>query len=320
MNTAIIPAPRHDLAPSDGQADPASRWEAAAADWLATRKSDRTRRTYAAALRRFLVTAGCEPWEVTRAHVARYALELQAAGLRDATRAAYLAGVSAFYHHAKTLGIIDRNPAEGVPRPTVEPYGRAVALTRHQLDAVLKHPNRATVDGRRDYAMLVLETTTGLRRAELVNIRRQDLTETPAGDIVLTYRPKGGDQETRPLPRVAVSALREYLTDRGPLEGSDPVFVAHDRGAHTRQARPLTAEAWRNIVTKYTRAALGFRVHPHALRHSVGTELWKHTHDLKKVQRMLGHKHVTTTQRYIDHVEDDRARLGDELAALFGVV
>lgn len=318
MTTAAIvtssPAPLA-VAPDNDRA----RWAALAEDWIATRKSDRTRRAYAYALARFFADVDAAPWQVTRADVARYGASLRAAGRSDATIAARLAAVSAFYQHARAEGLTDRNPAEGVPRPSVEPYGHAAPLTRDQAAAVLRGPDRATVAGRRDYAMLLLQFTTGIRRAELVNIRRGDLTTTPAGDWLLTYRPKGGDQVTRPLPRRAVPALQAVLADRGELTADDPLFVAADRGAARRVGRALTAEAWRGIVTKYTAGALGFRVHPHALRHTVASLAWEKTHDLKEVQALLGHKHATTTQRYITRLEDNRAALGDDLAALLGV-
>lgn len=318
MTTAIVPSSPATLAPVAPD-DTRARWAALAEDWIATRKSDRTRRAYTYALARFFADVDADPWQVTRADVARYGAGLRAAGRSDATIAARLAAVSAFYQHARAEGLTDRNPAEGVPRPTVEPYGHAAPLTRDQAAAVLRGPDRATVAGRRDYAMLLLQFTTGIRRAELVNIHRGDLAETPAGDWLLTYRPKGGNQVTRPLPRRAVPALLAVLADRGELDPDAPVFVAADRGAYRRSARPLTAEAWRCIVTKYTAAALGFRVHPHALRHTVASLAWEKTHDLKEVQALLGHKHATTTQRYITRLEDNRATLGDDLAALLGV-
>ncbi len=296
--------------------DVADRWQQLAADWLATRRTDRTRRTYAEALAAFFGHTGKAPWAVTRVDVASWAEGLRLAGLADATIANRLAALSAFYQHAQAEGLAERNPVAGVPRPRVEPYGRAVALTRDQAARVLSTISRETPAGRRDYAMMLLQLTTGLRRAELVNVLAGDLAETPAGAVVLTYRPKGGDQVTRELPRAALAPLREYLADRGELAASDPVFVAHDHGAARRRSRPLTAEAWRLIVAKYTRAALGRSIHPHALRHTAATLAWQQTRDLKQVQGLLGHKHAVTTQRYVDHLEDTRARLGDELAAL----
>lgn len=314
---ALLPNSPAPLAPAD--LDLFTRWQDLGDDWLATRRTDRTRRTYAEALTAFFGHIGKAPWAVTRADVASWAEGLRLAGLADATIANRLAALSAFYQHAQAEGLAERNPVAGVPRPRVEPYGHAVALSRDQAARVLSSISRETPAGRRDYAMMLLQLTTGLRRAELVNVLAGDLVETPAGAVVLTYRPKGGDQVTRELPRAALAPLREYLADRGPLAPADPVFVAHDHGSPRRQPRPLTAEAWRLIVAKYTRAALGRSIHPHALRHTAATLAWERTRDLKQVQGLLGHKHVTTTQRYIDHVEDARARLGDDLAALLGV-
>ena len=320
-DSAIIPSSPmpSDLATvGEASGELGRKWAQCRDDWLATRKSDRTRRAYDIALTRFLATVKRSAWDVTPVHVAAYGKALESLGKGDATRALALAAISSFYRYAQAVGLIDRNPAAGVPRPSIEPYGRAVALEQAQAAAVLRQPDRSTTEGRRDYAMLLLEFSTGIRRAELVGIRRGDLAETPAGDIILTYHPKGGKEATRPVPRRAVAALQAYLADRGPLAAGDPVFVAHDRGASKRPPRPLTAEAWRNIVTKYTEAALGFRVHPHALRHTAATLAWHHTHDLKQVQSLLGHRHVVTTQRYIDHLEDNRAQLGDDLAAMLG--
>ena len=318
-NALALPNAPAPLAPTAGQ-DLGAAWAEALTDWLATRRSDRTRRAYAEALRGLLTHAGKETWAVTRADVASWAKSLEADGLGHASRALALAAVASFYKHAQAEGLADRSPVDGVPRPKVEAYGRAVALSRDQAESVLSAISRDDVAGRRDYAMMCLALGTGLRRAELVNIRRGDLADTPTGEVTLTYRPKGGKIETRPLPSLAVAALREYLADRGPLAADDPVFVAHDRATGHRPPRALTAEAWRLIVAKYTGAALqGRTVAPHTLRHTAATQLYRRTRDLEAVQKFLGHRNMATTQRYIDHLEDNRARLGDDLLADFGV-
>lgn len=320
--TAIIPSSPAALVTVEADArctDPA-RWAFVVAEWIKTRKTERTRKIYADIRRAFSEYVGVELWEVTALHVTQWRDSM--AGLSDATIAQRLTAIASLYTYAMKKSdppLTTYNPVASVPRPQVEAYGKSRHLDRAQVDAVLKQPNRATVEGKRDYAMLVLEMTTAIRRAELVSIRRSDLVDLPTGEIRLVYRPKGGDEKTRILPKSAVSALREYLVERGPLEASDPVFVAHDRGAHKRAARPLTAEAWRNIVTKYTRKALGYRVHPHALRHSAGWELWQQTKDVQKVKKLLGHKNIETTMIYLDHQDDDRAAWGDDLAAAFGV-
>ena len=71
--------------------DVADRWQQLAADWLATRRTDRTRRTYAEALAAFFGHTGKAPWAVTRVDVASWAEGLRLAGLADATIANRLA-------------------------------------------------------------------------------------------------------------------------------------------------------------------------------------------------------------------------------------
>ena len=317
MTTALIPSTPAPLAAASAP----SAWENAAADWLRGKRSERTRQAYADAWRDFLARVAVAPWLVTRADVITYRDGLAAAGLSDATICQRLAALSSFYRFALSEGLagLERNPCQGVERPRVKPYDKSRWIDTDAARRVLGQVDTSTPAGRRDRAILALFLTMGLRRAELAGLRRADISEPPGSLARLTYQPKGKPRETRDIPATGWRALRAYLADRGELAPDAPVFVAHDHGAARRDPTPLTAEAVRLIVAKYTRAALGQALNPHGLRHSSATMLYRLTGDRRAVQELLGHTRASTTDIYLHRLDDRRAALGDLLGAELGV-
>ena len=305
-DTALIVAPRGDLV-TPAALDPVGRWEAAAADWLLGKRSERTRATYADAWAAFLAYVNRPPWAIERAHIIGWRDDLVRQGKADATVAARLAAISSFYRFARREGLTDRNPAEGVERPRVKPYGKTAWLTEDEAARVLASIPTSSPTSKRDRALLGLALTMGLRRAELLGIRRRDVLDQGDGRPLLRYKPKGKAEETRALPAAAWRALRPYLVERGDLAADAPIFS-------------LTPEGLRYIVRTYTRRALGKAVNPHSLRHTAASILWTRTGKLSEVQALMGHNRATTTEIYIHALQaDDRARLGDVIGDALGL-
>jgi integrase/recombinase XerD len=149
----------------------------------------------------------------------------------------------------------------------------------------------------RDRALLELLYACGLRVSELSTLKLTDLN-LDAG--YLRCFGKGAKERVVPMGRMAVEAVREYLTgDRGDTD-CEFVFVSSKGGRLVRES------IWR-ILQKHARhAALRGRVYPHALRHSFATHLVEGGADLRYVQEMLGHSKISTTQVY---TQVDRKRL-----------
>ena len=291
-----------------GADDPAQAWESVAADWLQGRRSERTRATYTAAWHDFLAHSQRSPWAIQRSDVIAWRDAMTEQRKADATIAQRLAAVSSFYRFARAEGLTDRNPCDGVERPKVKPYDKAAWLTEEQARRVLEsiRPGSPTAD--RDRALLTLALTMGLRRAELLGIRRGDVVERPDGSAALRYRPKGKSEETRPLPLSAWRALRRHLATMPDTSPEARVF-------------DLTAEGLRYIVRRYTSAALGQPISPHGLRHSAASILYKRTGKPADVQAMLGHARITTTEIYVHNAltDDRRAHLGDIIGDALGL-
>jgi len=81
------------------------------------------------------------------------------------------------------------------------------------------------------------------------------------------------------------------------------------------QGHALTTRTLERLITKASMASLGFPVHPHMLRHTYATKLMKVT-DIRTVQELLGHKHVSSTQIYTHVNDEDKRKAISDLQSL----
>ena len=155
----------------------------------------------------------------------------------------------------------------------------------------------------RDKALLETLYATGSRASEVVGLRLEDLHLDSAFCKCLG---KGSKQRVVPLGKVAVQALRDYLSELRPrlvraVPDAPCVFVS-------RGGKPLTRVMLWILVKKYVRrAGLNIKVSPHTLRHSFATHLLSGGADLRTVQELLGHASIRTTQHYT-HVDRERLK------------
>jgi len=156
----------------------------------------------------------------------------------------------------------------------------------------------------RNRALLELLYSLGLRAGEVVKLRLLDLDL--AGRSIFARRVKGGRGAALPLPENLVPHLESYVSKARPelLEVGDEaqgILLVNERGRalHNR-------DVWRTVNKVAKRA--GIDAHPHALRRSVATHLVRDGASLPAVQKLLGHKRLDTTQRYVGvEVEELRA-------------
>ena len=178
-------------------------------------------------------------------------------------------------------------------------------LTEDEAQAILRVPDRRTLQGKRDYAILLTLLTTGLRKAEICNLKVGDF-KTYRNQAVIDVIGKGRRFRRIPLKAETVLAIQDYLKANG--NGVDPdhsvFFTLGKHGPHV--SRALTPTAVDCLVRSVARKALiRKRVHPHVLRHTFATTLLDGVTDLKTVQALMGHSHISTTERYL-HEQDDR--------------
>ena len=147
----------------------------------------------------------------------------------------------------------------------------------------------------RDRAVVELLYGGGLRVGELASLDVRDV-DLLRGDVRVLG--KGGVERVVPLPEQARRSIGRYLDARSaPGLLSEPLFTS--LRAHREGPRRLDTRDVRRILRRRAmRAGVRDRVHPHRLRHSYATHLLDMGADLREIQELLGHKSLSTTEKY----------------------
>ena len=174
---------------------------------------------------------------VTGLHVARYARQLDAAGLSPASAARKLAAVSGWYAWLARRGHITASPAAGIARPRADPdTPPAPALTRDQALTLVHAADTAPGPQRaRTAALVAVLLFTGARVSEVIGANVEDLG-TEQGHRVLRVTRSKGRRQSLALPGPAASRIDAYLAGRPAVRR--PGAVRHpDRGTAIRRRR-----------------------------------------------------------------------------------
>jgi len=169
-------------------------------------------------------------------------------------------------------------------------------LTDEEVAALIAAPHLDTWLGRRDRAILIVATHTGLRNSEITGLRHQDV-EFGAG-AHLRCLGKGRKTRCTPLSTAAAKVLIEWLREQSG-DADDPIFPS-SRGGR------LSADALQRLVARHTSTAsercpslVGKKVTPHTLRHTAAMTLLRRGVDLTVIALWLGHESTETTQVYL---------------------
>ena len=132
---------------------------------------------------------------------------------------------------------------------------------------------------------------TGVRRAELANLRVSDIDSKR---MVVRIHGKGLKDREVMLSKVLLEALREHWKRHQPREWLFPGGKWHT------SSTPITSKvAWQACQQAAKRCGLEKKVHPHVLRHCFATHLLDAGTDLRTIQLLLGHSNLEQTARYL---------------------
>lgn len=241
-------------------------------------------------LRRWCDAAGLREWaQLDHQHVRSFAARSHARGLSGRSVQRRLAAVRSFFGYLTREAVLAANPALDIRAPKA---ARRLPSTPDvdQMARLLSMQPKDALQVR-DLALMELLYSSGLRLAEVVSLQLPML-DLAAGEVRVLG--KGSKERVVPVGRVAVAALRAWITQRSAMvpAGENAVFVG-------RSGKPLGARAVQLRVAAHARAmGLPMHLHPHMFRHAFATHLLESSHDLRAVQDLLGHASIGTTQIY----------------------
>jgi integrase len=138
--------------------------------------------------------------------------------------------------------------------------------------------------------MILVAYRHGLRASELVDLRWDQIDFNSA--TIAIRRVKKGSPATHPIKGDELRALRRLQREQKP---KSPLVFTSERGA------PFTTAGFARMVERVgVEAKLGFKVHPHMLRHATGYKLANAGHNTRALQAYLSHKNIQHTVRYTE--------------------
>jgi integrase/recombinase XerD len=214
---------------------------------------------------------------------------------RPTTIARKLAALKSFFRYLDATNLIEDNPVEKLSAPRIQKELPSI-LSAEQIARLFLQVEVTTPAGRRDLAMLHLLYATGMRVSELVSLNLEDLNRDPASVVCPGRNGRSKRERVLPLPPVVLEAVEQYLlvarprlAMRHPEEQS--LFLNHHGERLTRQGFWL-------IIKGYAKQAGITTITPHMLRHSFAMLKLDEGMELRSVQELLGHAHISTTQIY----------------------
>jgi integrase/recombinase XerC len=252
--------------------------------------SPHTLRSYAADLTeftRFLADEKIGGLAAADARAVRaYLARLHQRRLSKATIARRLAAVRSCFRFLARRGALEVNPARQVRSPRI---GRRLPsfLPKDEATLLLDTAPGPAESGARDRALIELLYASGLRVAEGCGLDLDDIDEARR---TVRVTGKGDKERVVPVGETALEALAAYLALRGRRRG--PLFQ------NARGGRLTPRSAHRIVKGLARRAGISQRVTPHTLRHSFATHMLGEGADLRLIQELLGHRRLSTTQRY----------------------
>lgn len=268
--------------------------------------SERTIDSYTKDVRRFLEYLSANGInEPTRDDIKAYR-DYLTANYKPTTVQAYLMAIKQFFKWTALEGVYP-NITEHIKGAKLDAEHKKDYLTPTQVSRVLSLIDRTTLTGKRDYAIVSLMVTTGLRTIEVARASVEDLR--PVADYTALFiQGKGKGDKTayvKVVPTVE-DAIRDYLEARKAIgesaKGSDALFSST---ANRNRGRSLTTRSISSVV-KNAFLQAGYdsdRLTAHSLRHTTATLNLLAGGSVEETQQLLRHSNINTTLIYVHALE-----------------
>lgn len=232
-----------------------------------------------------------------RADILAYRASLEAQGLKATTIQAYIVVVRLFFKWTASEGLY-KNVADNVKSPKLSKEHKKDYLTAEQIRNILTKIDTSVETGKRNYAMIALMVTGGLRTIEVSRANIEDLGTR--GDSTVLYIQGKGRTEKAEYVKISADVeryIRVYLQDRENTAGDAPLFASTSNNS---KGNAMTTRSISKIVKNSFKKA-GYdseRLTAHSLRHSSATLNLLNGGTLEETKQLLRHDNITTTMIY----------------------
>lgn len=233
---------------------------------------------------------------------------------KPTTVQAYITAVKLFFQWTAQENIYP-NIADHVKGAKLDNEHKKDYLTKGQITDTLDKIDRTTLQGKRDYAILSLMVTSGLRTIEIVRANIEDL-RTVADFAALYIQGKGHVEKTVyiKLAKPIEDAIRDYLKARGKADDKSPLFISI---ANRNSGGRLTTRSVSRLVKEHL-IAVGLnsdRLTAHSLRHTAATLNLLAGGTIEETRQLLRHTNINTTLIYSHALERAKNNSEDRIAA-----
>lgn len=224
-------------------------------------------------------------------------------GLSPATTQRKIACLKSFFGFlCETMGTLQANPTHGVVVPRTKktlPQFLTLKESNQLLDSV------KGINEERDYCILLLMLTCGLRISEVRGINISDLRLDPE-ESFLRIVGKGRKERQVYLNEACIESIKDYLNVREEKYKPDELYK--DALFLSRKHARIGVATIQDLVEKHIKTAGLPPRSPHKLRHTAATLMLQNGVDVRTLQTVLGHKNLNTTQIYT-HVNEESLRV-----------
>lgn len=214
-----------------------------------------------------------------------------------------MSNVRKMFKYLRRKGEVFYNPTEDMelakaPRPLPKNI-----LSAEEAEALLDEPNKRTMSGKRDRAILGCLYGAGMRRGECAGL---DLNDIYVSEKKIHIRDgKGGKDRVVPIQSDLAMRLKVYIEQVRPLVVDDPDDQAVFLNRYGKRLSPQSV--LRVVKAQAKKAGIKKEISPHTLRHSIATHLADNEVDIRYIQEFLGHSRCDITAIYI-HLSGGRLR------------
>jgi len=236
----------------------------------------------------------CSPFSLATPDIREYCLYLQKSkGHTPATINRRIQALRKFYELAVTQEWTVANPAEDVSLLREVASERSRSLTPEDVARLLAAVQRdRTRWSDRDWAIIQILVGAGLKISELIELRLSDVCLDASEPCLHVRDANGRPGRMVPLESEVYQALCSYLPTRRASSRVDHLCV-------NRDGRPLSTRSVQRLLDRYAEAAGLDGLTAQALRYMYAKRVYDSSGDLKTVARLLGHRHLATTIRYL---------------------